>query len=69
MQSREDFCAYKLGLSKEYDGQAKLAAWQILFHCRDAEETEAAASLEGVCLAAQWPKIPISLRPSVSRSK
>lgn len=34
-----------------------------MFHCKDAEdqETKAAASLEGVCLAAQWPEIPITL--------
>ncbi|TVU23147.1 hypothetical protein EJB05_30258, partial [Eragrostis curvula] len=36
-------------------GNPMLLAWSKLFHCRDAEEAEAAACLDGVRLAARWP--------------
>ncbi|TVU23717.1 hypothetical protein EJB05_26096, partial [Eragrostis curvula] len=36
------------------DGMALLTAWRLLFHCRDAEEEEALACLDGVRLATRW---------------
>jgi hypothetical protein len=39
----------------------KLTAWRVIFHCRDAEEAEARACLEGVHLAHRWPEIPMIL--------
>ena len=36
-------------------------AWRILSHCRDAEEPEAVACLEGVHLAMRLPEIPMIL--------
>lgn len=39
----------------------KLTAWHILSHCKDAEEAEAEACLEGIHLAMRWPEIPMVL--------
>jgi len=39
-----------------------LASWRLLRHCRDAEETEAAACREGIALASRWPDIPTVLK-------
>ena len=33
---------------RDWKGSLKLTAWRILSHCRDAEEDEAVACLEGV---------------------
>lgn len=38
-----------------------LMAWGVLFHCRNAEEIEAHASLDGVRLAGSWPDIGVML--------
>ncbi|TVU21275.1 hypothetical protein EJB05_30902, partial [Eragrostis curvula] len=42
-------------IARDHDGRALLRAWRLLFHCRDAEEAEAAACLEGVRLSTRWP--------------
>ncbi|KAF8718070.1 hypothetical protein HU200_025547 [Digitaria exilis] len=41
---------------RDHLGQPLLTAWRKLFHCRDAEEAEAAACLDGVRLAGRWPE-------------
>jgi ribonuclease HI len=40
---------------RDRQGQHLLSAWRCLSHCRDAEEAEALACLEGVRLASKWP--------------
>ncbi|TVU49286.1 hypothetical protein EJB05_00593, partial [Eragrostis curvula] len=46
---------------RDADGHPLLMAWRKLFHCRDAEEAEAAACLDGVRLAMRWPGISMVL--------
>jgi ribonuclease HI len=36
-------------------GHHLLSAWKLVKHCRDAEEAEAWACLEGIRLALRWP--------------
>lgn len=40
---------------REHSGQLLLMAWRMLFHCRDAEEAEAATCLDGIRLACKCP--------------
>ena len=40
---------------RDWEGSLKLTAWRVIFHCRDAEEAEAKACLEGVHLVLRWP--------------
>ena len=46
---------------RDWKGVLQLTAWRIIFHCRDAEEAEAKACLEGVHMALRWPGIPMIL--------
>jgi len=46
---------------RDWKGVLQLTAWRIIFHCRDAEEAEAKAYLEGVHVALRWPRIPMVL--------
>ncbi|TVU41704.1 hypothetical protein EJB05_15247, partial [Eragrostis curvula] len=46
---------------RDAGGQPLLMAWRKLFHCRDAEEAEAAACLDGVRLATRWPGVSMVL--------
>lgn len=46
---------------RDHQGQVLLTAWRVLFHCRDAEEAEAAACLDGILLAGRWPDKPVLL--------
>jgi hypothetical protein len=46
---------------REWKGSLKLTAWPVLSHCRDAEEAEVVACLEGLHLAIRWPEIPMIL--------
>jgi ribonuclease HI len=46
---------------RDWVGDLKLTAWRVIFHCRDAEEAEARACLEGVHLAHRWPEVPMVL--------
>ncbi|TVU05003.1 hypothetical protein EJB05_48150, partial [Eragrostis curvula] len=39
---------------RDNTGSPLLTAWRILFYCRDAEEVEITACLEGIKLAARW---------------
>ncbi|GJN40248.1 hypothetical protein PR202_gb29435 [Eleusine coracana subsp. coracana] len=39
---------------RDTHGAPYLAAWRILYHCRDAEEAEIRACLEGIKLASRW---------------
>ncbi|TVU45579.1 hypothetical protein EJB05_05069, partial [Eragrostis curvula] len=39
---------------RDNTGSPLLTAWRILFYCRDAEEAEITACLEGIKLAARW---------------
>jgi ribonuclease HI len=40
---------------RDNEGNPKLMAWCMLSRCRDPEETEALACLEGILLAEHWP--------------
>lgn len=51
---------------RDDDGLAKLIAWRILCHCRDAEEAEAAAYREDIAMAARWPDLPMVLQTDCS---
>ncbi|CAO2163808.1 unnamed protein product [Urochloa humidicola] len=43
------------------EGSPELTAWRLLKHCRDAEEAEALACLEGLGLAMRWPDHSLTL--------
>lgn len=38
---------------RDHTGQPLLTAWRAIFHCRDAEEAEAQACLDGIRLASR----------------
>ena len=42
-------------IARDHEGNPHIMAWRMLFHCRDAEEAEALACLEGIKLAERWP--------------
>jgi hypothetical protein len=42
-------------IARDDEGRALAATWKCLVHCRDAEEAETWACLEGVRLARLWP--------------
>jgi ribonuclease HI len=42
-------------IARSHEGQAHIMAWRLLFRCRDVEEAEAIAILEGIRLADRWP--------------
>jgi ribonuclease HI len=46
-------------IARNSSGCLLAATWSRLAHCRDAEEAEARACLEGVMLAQQWPDSPV----------
>jgi ribonuclease HI len=46
---------------RDWEGSLKLTAWRVIFHCRDAEEAEAMACLEGVHMALRCPDVPMIL--------
>jgi ribonuclease HI len=46
---------------RDWEGSLKLMAWRTISHCRDAEEAEARACLEGANMALRWPDIPMTL--------
>ncbi|XP_066333320.1 uncharacterized protein [Miscanthus floridulus] len=46
---------------RDWEGILKLTAWRTISHCRDAEEAEARACLEGANMALRWPDIPMIL--------
>jgi ribonuclease HI len=46
---------------RDWQGSLKLTSWRTLSHCRDAEEAEVLACLEGVHMALRWPEIPMIL--------
>ncbi|GJN01752.1 hypothetical protein PR202_ga19043 [Eleusine coracana subsp. coracana] len=46
---------------RDDQGQPLLTANRVLLHCRNAEEAEAAACLEGVRQAERWPDCPLIL--------
>jgi ribonuclease HI len=41
--------------ARDHDCNPHIMAWRVLFRCRDAEEAEALACLEGIRLAERWP--------------
>jgi hypothetical protein len=40
---------------RDHEGNPVLTAWRLLFNCRDAEEAETLACLDGTRLANRWP--------------
>jgi hypothetical protein len=42
-------------VARDYEGYPKIMYWRPVSHCRDAEEVEALACLEGLHLAQHWP--------------
>jgi ribonuclease HI len=46
---------------RDWEGGLKLTAWRTISYCRDAEEAEARACLEGANMALRWPDIPMTL--------
>jgi hypothetical protein len=42
-------------IARDHEGQPRIMAWRVLHHCRNAEEAEAIALLEGTRLAEFWP--------------
>jgi hypothetical protein len=41
-------------IARDHEGNPHVMAWRLLFHCRDAEEANALAMLEGLCFAGRW---------------
>ena len=54
-------------IASDSKGQLILTAWRALFKCRDADEAEAWACLEGLRLAAQWIKQPVIVESDCAR--
>jgi ribonuclease HI len=45
----------------DHEGNLVLIAWRLLFNCRDAEEAEMLACLDGIRLANRWPDCAVVL--------
>jgi ribonuclease HI len=54
-------------IATDAGGQPLSALWSCLHSCRDAEEAEAMACLEGVKLGRRWPDCPIVLESDCSQ--
>src|SRR5438128_1553841 len=46
---------------RDREGKAMLVTWRRLFYCRNADEAEASACLEGIRLAGRWQDRPMIL--------
>ena len=51
----------------DWKGSLILTVWRVLSHCRDAEEAEVVACLEGIHLAMTWPEILMILESVAKR--
>jgi ribonuclease HI len=54
-------------IAQDKEGQPLLAFWSSIAHCRDAEEAEALACLEGIVLGRRWPDHEMILESDCSQ--
>jgi hypothetical protein len=64
LQASECYAAFNLStgeaavgiITRDHEGQPHIMEWKLVGRCRDAEEAEALALLEGLRLIEQWPR-------------